>query len=245
VAAPGQGPLGARLRSAWVSDLALTRGASVLELHWRLTPSYFGVADALDDLAGSLVPGEVGGLPVRTLSPTELVFYLCVHGATHRWVRLEWICDVAEMLRRCGAVDWDRLLRRAERSGATRMVGLGLRLAGELLGAPLPAGAPAALAASRPAQALAARVYATLPDDTHDPNPGLALAPFHLAMRERLRDRARYAAAVLLAPSPLDLEAVALPPALYPLYFAVRPFRLVATHARELLPRRLAAAPPG
>jgi hypothetical protein len=62
-------------------------------------------------------------------------------------------------------------------------------------------------------------------------------------MRERWRDRARYAAAVLFAPSPLDMEAVPLPPALYPLYFAVRPFRLAVSHAGARLRRGRTPAP--
>lgn len=239
---PGQGPLAGRLRCAWVSDLLLARRGLLLELHWRLTQPYFGIGNTLDELAAELAPAEVAGLRVRTLSPTALFFYLCVHGATHRWCRLEWICDVAEMLRRGIPIDWDRLRRRAAATGAERMLGLGAFLAHDLLGAPLPA-ALAGLAGGEKTRSLARAVYRHLPDEDPDPNPGLKLAPFHLAMRERWRDRARYAAAVLFAPSPLDIEAVPLPPALYPLYFAVRPFRLAASHARERLRRRRQPAP--
>ena len=235
--APGQGAPATRLRCAWVSDLLLARGNTLLELHWRLTQPYFGIADTLDDLRDDLVEAALAGHVARTLSPTTLLLYLCVHGATHRWCRLEWICDVAEMLRRDPRIDWDCLSHRARAIGAARMLGLGAFLAADLLGAPLPA-ALAELARRGEIRSLARAVYRHVPDENPDPTPGLKLAPFHLAMRERVRDRARYAAAVLLAPSPLDLEAVHLPPALYPLYFAVRPFRLAASHARALLPRR-------
>ena len=235
-ASAGQGAPVARLRCAWVSDLVLARGGLLLELHWRLTQPYFGIADTLGDLDGELAPVEVAGVAARTLSPTWLLFYLCAHGATHRWPRLEWICDVAELLRRDTPVDWDRLLRRARANGAARMLGLGVLLAHDLLGAPLPS-VVAPLAGDARVRALARAVYRHLPDESPDSNPGLKLVPFHLAMRERWRDRARYAAVVLLAPSPLDLDAVPLPPALYPLYFVVRPLRLAVSHARGLLRR--------
>jgi len=232
---PGQGAVGARLRCAWVSDLLLARGGLLIELHWRLTQPYFGVADTLADIEEELVPAEIGGLGVRTLSPTRLLFYLCVHGATHRWPRLEWICDVAEMLRRERALDWGQIRRLAHRDGALRMIGLGLFLAHDLLGAPLPPEA-AELAAGRGVRRLAHAVYRHLPDENPDPSPGLKLVPFHLAMRERIGDRARYGLSVLFAPSPLDLEALRLPPRLYPLYRLIRPFRLVTAHFRR--PRR-------
>ena len=122
------------------------------------------------------------------------------------------------------------------------MVGLGVFLAHDLLGAPLPE-ALAELADGEDVRSLARAVYRHLPDESPDPNLGIKLAPFHLAMRERLRDRARYAAAVLLAPSPLDMEAVPLPPGLYPLYFAVRPVRLATSHARALLWSRRSSPP--
>jgi hypothetical protein len=239
---PGQGGLAARLRCAWVSDLALSRGGSLLELHWKLTQPYFGIADTLADVAGGLAGAEVAGLAVRTLPPDALLLYLCVHGATHRWPRIEWVCDVAELLRCDVTIDWSGLRARAQGSGALRMLGLGVLLASDLLGAPVPA-ALADLAGSPAARSLARTVYRHLPDEHPDPNPGLKLAPFHLAMRERLRDRARYTAAVLLAPSPLDMEAVPLPPRLYPLYFAVRPLRLVLSHGRDVLKRRRPAPP--
>jgi len=234
---PGQGAIPARLRCAWVSDLALARDRMLLELHWRLTQPYFGISDTLADLRDDLVPAEVAGVATRTLAAGRLLLYLCVHGATHRWPRLEWICDVAELLRRESAADWDRVASDARAAGAARMLGLGVRLARDVLDAPLPP-AFALLADTPRVRALACAVYRHLPDDRPDPNPGLKLAPFHLAMRERLRDRARYAAAVLAAPSPLDIEAVPLRPALYPLYFAIRPLRLAASHARALLGRR-------
>ncbi len=231
---PGQGRLSSRLRCAWVSDLLLARGDALLELHWRLTQPFFGIADTLDDLRADLAPAAIGGAATATLAPDALLLYLCVHGATHRWARLGWICDVAELLCAGAPEDPEALWRRARAAGAGRMLALGVRLAGDLLAAP----APSVLAepAAHPCVgALATAVVRHLPDENPDHHPGLRLARFHLAMRERLRDRARYAAAVLAAPSPADLEAVPLPPPLYLLHYVLRPLRLASAHAGALL----------
>ena len=56
---------------------------------------------------------------------------------------------------------------------------------------------------------------------------------FNLAVRERLRDRVRHLALLALTPSDADWAAVALPARAWPLYAAVRPFRLARAAARR------------
>jgi len=61
-----------------------------------------------------------------------------VHGTKHRWERLRWICDVAELIRVREDVKWETLMRVAESLGSRHMLSLGLYLAHDVLGAPLP-----------------------------------------------------------------------------------------------------------
>jgi hypothetical protein len=66
------------------------------------------------------------------------LLYLCAHGSRHLWARLQWICDVAQLIRRNPALDCAALLERARVAGGRRMLFLGLAVAQNFFGASLP-----------------------------------------------------------------------------------------------------------
>jgi len=56
----------------------------------------------------------------------------------HRWERLTWLCDVAEIMRLRPEMDWDVVIARSQVLICQRMLFLGVLLAHRLLDAPLP-----------------------------------------------------------------------------------------------------------
>ena len=161
---------------------------------------------------------------------------LCVHGSKHRWERLAWICDVAELVNRHPRLDWDRVLEDAATLRIRRMLDLGLRLAGELLGAAIPAPLARHAMADGKVRALADGIYRRL-DEPLQPPGKLEEVTFWIAARERLRDRSRYLLRAVTAPTSHEVAAVALPASLAFLYYALRPIRLATRYARTLLGR--------
>lgn len=116
---------------------AFTNSADdLVELHWEIAPSFFASA-LLSGFWERARPVTVLGQPLRCFSPEDQLLLLCVHGSKHRWERLGWVCDVALLLNREPPV-WPELWGRARQLGAERMLLLGVRLAHELLGAPVP-----------------------------------------------------------------------------------------------------------
>ena len=109
-----------------------------VEIHWGLTPSYSPFAMDMDRLWKASRPILLQGKPVQTFAPEDSLLTLCEHGARHRWGRLSWICDVAELINSCKQMNWPEVLQRAEAAGGRRMLSLGLRLAGELFRTHLP-----------------------------------------------------------------------------------------------------------
>ncbi len=178
----------------------------------------------------------LGRTLVRTLCAEHLLLVLCTHGAKHCWERLGWICDVAELLRRTPGLDVCGLLDQARALGVERIVLLGLRLAAELLDAPLTDRVARRVRDDRTVRALAAHVRTTLfsrvPATSPDP---WELRLFHLRARERWRDRLRYGARVALTPTAGDWAWLQLPDALYPLYYVTRSIRLVAKYGARLM----------
>lgn len=109
-----------------------------LDLHWAFTNGDIRFPLTLEMLEPRLSTMRIGGYEALTFPREDLLLILCVHGAKHRWDRLEWICGVAELLRAPELIAWDDIVTRAARLGCWRMLLLGVCLAHEVLGAPLP-----------------------------------------------------------------------------------------------------------
>src|SRR5688572_25685462 len=109
----------------------------IVELHWEVAPHLFASTVQTETLWQDLVPFELNGMTMKTLSADDLLFSLCVHGSRHLWERLGWICDVAELISRRD-MNWTALLDRAAKAESERMFLLGLHLAEKLLERLLP-----------------------------------------------------------------------------------------------------------
>jgi hypothetical protein len=205
----------------------------LVELHARVSSERFCMPIATEALMRRAAPVPLGGGEVRTLGDDDLLVVLCVHGAKHRWKRLEWVVALAELLR-AGRGDVEAALRLATGERARRTLLLGLSLARRLLDAPLPDGIVARIDADAGLRALAdeaeARLFGAEGEDGEETPANLL---FNLRARDGAADRARYAARWLFAPSPEDWRWARLPDALFPLYRVLRPVRLLLRHGRR------------
>jgi Uncharacterised nucleotidyltransferase len=204
-----------------------------LELRWGLTPNYLRVPPDPAELWEGLEEITLAGKRLLVFSPARLLLILCVHGGNHCWLRLNWVCDVAELVRRNAGLDWQAATNDARRWGCARILRLGLMLAHELLGLELPAEMMDAIARDETAQRLARQSIRRLTQ-----YPGSSLKPFeeplfHLGMREQWTDRARYCRA-MATPTVKDWSYLPLPASLSGLYYVIRPVRLLIDHGLNL-----------
>jgi putative nucleotidyltransferase-like protein len=207
--------------------LADTARGFLVELHWRTDPDH----DVLDaDIWQRLEPVVIGETTVGTLPARELLLVLGLHGTKHLWSSLNWLVDVAELLRRNPDGHW--LLARARALGCLRRLALGLRLARDLLQAPIPAALQPAIEDERVAR-LAERLAPSLLEPDYCA-PGTVA---YLVALSRLQDspmaQARYLARTALTPTLGDWLAHPLPHGLSFLYLPLRIPRL----ARKYLGR--------
>jgi hypothetical protein len=202
----------------------------LLELHARVSSERFCMPISTDALMRRAATVPLGGGEVRTLGGEDLLLVLCVHGAKHRWKRLEWVAALAELLR-AGRGDVGAALGLASAVHARRTLLLGLSLARRLLDAPLADGVMREIEADAGLAALAAeaegRMFGEEPEEGGETAANLR---FNLRARDGAVDRARYAARWLFAPTPEDWRWAALPDALFPLYRLLRPVRLLLRH---------------
>jgi len=66
-------------------------GTLNVDLHWRISQSYFACRLDTEQLWTQLAPVSINGAVIPSLAPEQLLMILCMHGARHTWMRLVWI----------------------------------------------------------------------------------------------------------------------------------------------------------
>lgn len=229
----------AYLRSQSAHKLMRDEGTLIVELHWRIVEDYFSFPLDPEHLWERLEPVSLAGKEVQTISAEDLLLILCVHGTKHCWERLGWICDVARLIHTHAEMDWDWIIRQAAALGVERMLFLGVLLAHNLIGATLPEAVLKRMQSDAAAKSLAQQAQRQILQDTGEPPGVLATSLFHLRARERWQDRVRYSIRLVVTPTPGDWAFAQLPSPLFPLYYLLRPFRLIRAYTPSLVKRWL------
>ena len=206
-----------------------------LELHWRTGPRFAHASFPAEPLIARARPCDLLGGEATCLDDSDHFLVLCLHGATHRWDRLELVCTIAEFIARDLVSDWPELLQRAARLECRRRVLVAAALARGLAGVGLPPAVAAALSDDPGAERLALAAAADL-----RPVPGPLSGPRRLrsivwqaAVLDTPGERLRHLVARTVVPGGRDLDWLAVPRPLSGAYYLVRPFRLAAQYARR------------
>jgi hypothetical protein len=167
------------------------RGALV-ELHWRVASSHV-LPYVPPGLWEDLEPVTVGGTTMGSLAMENLLWLLCVHGTKHKWTRLSWVCDVAELVRTQPDLDWEKVAALGKELAIERRLYLGLLLANMLLDAPLPQVIQDKIASGKEVQTLAQQAAYRIffPPRGGKRGERLRRLPFQLRSLDRGTDRLR------------------------------------------------------
>ncbi len=206
-----------------------------VDLQWDI-----GLADCpfrfdTEILWRSLSPSRIGEREVLALSPESLMLFLCVHGARHLWSRLQWLGDVARLAR--ARPDWDVILDLGTEAGCGTPLFLGLLLAQELLKAPVPEAILERARGTDGVAQLASHVALRLNRTPPAEPEGLEMARFNARSSKRAWKKIRCYAALLRAPTDVELELLPLPERLFFLYYPLRGARLALKYGMQLTRR--------
>lgn len=215
----------------------------MVELHWKLSCSYFALPLDMHRLWNDLETANFGGMKVNNLAFNDLLIYLCLHGGRHRWERLSWICDINEMISSREDIDWEQITKQAKQLGCEKILGLGLYLINEFFGRETPVLERQGNKDSELFKELTQQVRVRLFSD--DPNLEevnnrvwfLERQLFHMKLKQRLWDKLKlhayyndYYLKQIFSPNKADKDLLRLPPWLSPLYYIARPARLFYTY---------------
>ena len=204
-----------------------------LELHASLLKGEKSGRYALDGLECTV--SDFMGAPALTLMSAPMLAYLCEHGASHAWSRLEWLATAAEAAN-AGSGGWDSAEQVSRQWGGAHRVRAARYLAGALLDRDrFPQGLPAGGHAARAACDAVVHRLAVAPDRTRASSGERFV--FMVRTDAGWRARLRRLRILLLMPQPSDRRVFALPHAARSLYPLLRPLRLLG-RALMRLPRR-------
>jgi hypothetical protein len=199
----------------------------VLELRWRLEMfgNRFRRNLGLDWAWNQRRTVMLAGAKVPNIKPEILLLLLCMHGNKHFWSRLVWVCDVAMLLASTPELNWEEVLAEARRQGLRRSLMLGILRAKRIGGAAIPPEILRGFEADRRVRRLANHFAENLLE-----KPGIGphgRIPFAIKLLDS-QDRLRFLLSLdLWRGSDRDREVLELPKWLHPLYYLLRPLRLL------------------
>jgi hypothetical protein len=198
----------------------------VMELRWRLELSRHFKRDlGMDWVWPRRRTAILAGAEVPVMSPEITLLVLCMHGSKHVWSRLIWICDVAQLLDSVPSLDWQEVLHEGKRLGLRRTLTLGVLLAHRVAGAAVPPAVLQRYESDTTARNLAQYIEESLFDAPG--NRPVARLPYGIQLLG-FRDRINFLLSLdFVRPNERDQAALALPKLLYPLYYLIRPFRIL------------------
>ena len=214
-----------------------------VELHWDFVDRHHGSPLDSDTFSERLASTRVAGVQVPAFSSEDLLLILCVHGWKHCWDRLEWVCGIAELLRSQPVMYWCNIPRLARDRGAHARVVFGLRLAQELLGAPLPPSLSAAVLPNRRQASLVHEVRALLAEGGEGLGRLSRRDMFRMRLLDSRRARLRFLTFRMTTPDPGGWILLRVGSRIIPLHTVVEPVRRAFRVGARALRARLSRNP--
>lgn len=203
---------------------------TTVDLHWALIPRYFATQFDLDYLRDRLKSTKLADKEMPTLSTEDMLLFLCIHASKHGWDRLSLIRDVALLIHSDQSIDWSRAIRQAKAQRCERMLFLALYQAKDLFRIELPGEVAESMQQDSALNSLVERIYIRFLSDVDSSPHFFENQLFPLRAMDRSWDKFRYSFDALLTPTPLEWQLISLPRGFSPLYYLIRPMRLIAKH---------------
>ena len=204
----------------------------LLELHWKFSELFFyfpndelDVLD-LDNLTSTIIQNK----SIKSFSPEDLFIILCIHNAGHRWLRLAWICDVATFCNRNKNIEWQNVFKKAEKMGIKRILLINIYLSIHLFDSKLPSYVIENINDDIKVENISNEIIS----DIFSASSNSTRISHELIMNLRIRDKISYgiidSIKQFTKPTILDWKKLDLPIILYPLYYVIRPIRLIMSY---------------
>ncbi len=225
-------------RAGWEYMLRHPDMGYLVELDTCTGPRFQEFELPSDEIFEEPVAVHIDNEVVYTVNPEAMLLMLYLHGSRHQWDRLVWIADILAMWRVFPDMNFERVAARARELGAQRMLLLGHAVARAVADNETALPGCGAIESDIAVPRIVKQCMAGWMQGPRSSHSGMG---FQLAIRERVADKIRYFLGIVCTPGYNDWKAIRLPDRLYPLYYLIRPFRLVLKAIKMLLdpPRKV------
>ncbi len=199
-------------------------------LCWDGNRHYNAFPFDLTEMATRLQTIRVMGKKVQILSTEDLFLVFCERSTRQAWQTLGSIADIAWLLADSRELNWDVMMERAKKYGNQRMLFLGLFLAQEIMRVKLPDNVSKRMAGEREVSYLAEEVCQRLFRKPHKLPHRLRKRFFYFRAKDSLQQKLRDGLRSLFVPNMEDCVFMSLPKWLFPLYYLLRPIRLLGKY---------------
>jgi hypothetical protein len=200
---------------------------AAVDLHWDFSGRHVPFPVTPGETWDELEDVSIGYQRVPAVSGTNLALLLAGHGTKEAWRSLGWVCDFAMLLDRRADLDWSAIHRRAQARGCGDSVLLACVMSQRLLGVPVPPALARPVAERRRIDSIATALVEGLRRN-EGASPGKSENLADLDLCDTRRDRISAVLRLAFTRTVGDYQALPLPPELWRLYHATRPFRLAA-----------------
>jgi hypothetical protein len=193
-----------------------------VEPHWLIAPSPFCIDIDFEPLWERAVLVEINGREVTTLSPEDHLIFTTIHGCKEQWMNLRQVTDTAALIRRNSESNWELVCARADDMQCLRMLLVGLGLAHELLDVALPCHIDLLLKSDRTSRAIIRDIAAGFFYTASELPDIRKVSRLQLKLRNSAGEKLAYTLKTLLMPSDRHFRMLALPRALFFLYYPLK-----------------------
>lgn len=209
----------------------------VVDLQWELSGSFSRWRWGWRELEPDMKKVEMSGMSITTFGDTDMILYLCLHGAQHLWRELGHLVVLREYLATVQDPDWNSFMKKVEQMRVYTIAGVPFILLKRLYGIAIPVSISNHCVSAQ-AEVLAEQIIQVLTEGSAKKNALKSERRFSLMGFRFLdggKERARYALHLLFVPTRYDWQCLPVPWYLGFLHFLFRPLRLTYTLLREIM----------
>ena len=193
-----------------------------VEIHWGLISKNYAIDFSSLDLFKSRTI-TINQKSINLLSEENNLIYLAVHGSKHFFERVSWICDIDRSIRTDTSLDWNLLLKKAQKIEVLKILLVSLCISKRLFNTPLDIKVIKLIEADSSIEKIASEILDMQTVNTQRSSKNFFLL---LNMKDSFYKKMEFSVKAFTSTKYPDYEFYQLPSYLNFLYLFLRPIRL-------------------